>query len=510
MRHKALWLAMFVLAAAAAAWGQQGERVDQEMVAKIRAEGFERSQVMQTLFQLTDVTGPRLANSPGYDAAARWARDQMQAWGLSQSRLEAWGEFGYAWSLDYFHIDMLKPYYQPLIAYPRAWVRSTNGPVNGKPVIFTPQTKEEMEKFRGKLKGALVLMRPLVPLAANFTTPDARRFDEAQLTRLAESREAAPARPAQAAGQASPPGLTETQIMAFLREEGVSVLLESGRGTDGTVFVTGSRNYRLDSTLDLPAAVLAPEHYNRLYRLTEAGIDVEVRVQIESRFDRGDPQDYNVLAEIPGADPRLKDEIVMIGGHLDSWHAATGATDNAAGCAVAMEAARILLAVGAKPRRTIRVALWASEERGHSGSRGYVAQHLKPGSPEYEKFSAYFNHDNGTGRIRGVYLQGNEAVRPIFAAWLKPFQDLEAGTLTINNTGGSDHESFDAVGLPGFQFIQDPIHYSSRTHHSNMDDYDHLIPKDLMQSAVIMASFAYHAAMREEKLPRKPAKAADK
>jgi Zn-dependent M28 family amino/carboxypeptidase len=301
----------------------------------------------------------------------------------------------------------------------------------------------------------------------------------------------------------------QEKMMKLLREEGTAVLLEPSRGEHGTLFVGGGGSRSMGSDPALPSLVVAIEHYSRIARLLEKGLPVKLEINIQNRFYEDDSLGYNVVAEIPGTDKKLKDEVVMLGGHLDSWHAGTGATDNAAGCAVAMEAVRILKAIGVQPRRTIRIALWSGEEQGLLGSRGYAQKHFGDRGtmrlkPEHEKFSAYFNLDNGTGKIRGVYLQGNDAVRPIFEAWLKPFHDLGANTLTIRNTGGTDHLSFDAVGLPGFQFIQDRIDYDTRTHHTNMDVYDHALDGDLIQASVIMASFVYHTAMRDEKLPRKP------
>jgi len=337
---------------------------------------------------------------------------------------------------------------------------------------------------------------------------DAQRHDEKKLEELSQAPELGAANPFAARMQEfrAQRALRE-KMDKFLREEGVAVVLQPSRGEHGTIFTGGAGSRNVGAAPGFPTMVVAIEHYSRVWRLTEKGISVKLEINIKNRFYEEDSLGYNVIAEIPGTDKKLKDEVVMLGGHLDSWHSGTGTTDNAVGCAVAMEAVRILKALGVQPRRTIRVALWSGEEQGLLGSRGYVKKHfadpavMQP-TPEHEKFAGYFNLDNGTGKIRGVYLQGNDMVRPIFEAWLKPFNDLGAKTLTIRDTGGTDHLSFDAVGLPGFQFIQDEIDYDTRTHHTNMDVFDHAIKGDLMQASVIMASFVYHTAMREEKLPR--------
>jgi len=485
------------------------EPVDLQVIARIKQEGFGNSKVMEIASYLTDVYGPRLTGSPNLKAASEWARQKFAEWGLAHARLEPWGTFGRGWSLERFSIEMLEPQYMPIIAYPKAWTPGTGGPVVGSPVLVTLRSEDDFAAYKGKLKGAIVLLQPPRQVVTRFE-PDARRHSEDDLRRLAQAPEPGARSPMEAQREEiRAQRALQEKIARFLREEGVAVVLEPSRGEHGTIFVTGGGSYRLNAEPTVPWVVVAIEHYARLARLLEKKIPVKLEIAIRTRFHDDDPQGYNVLAEIPGVDPRLKDEIVMLGAHLDSWHAGTGATDNAAGSAVVMEAMRILAAIGIRPRRTIRVALWTGEEQGLLGSRAYVEKYFgNPRTmelkPDHAKISAYFNLDNGTGRIRGIYLQGNDAVRPIFEAWLRPFHDLGATTVTIRGTGGTDHLSFDAVGIPAFQFIQDPIDYGTRTHHTNMDVYDRLLASDLMQAAVIMASFVYHAAMREEKLPRKP------
>jgi len=483
------------------------EPVDQRAIAAFKVEGFQRSEVMETLSWLTDVYGPRLTNSPGYRAAAEWVRARAQQWGLANAHLEPWGRFGPGWSVDRFSVEMLAPSYNRLVAYPMAWTPSTPGVVAGTPVPVQISSPADFARYRGKLRNAIVMLGAPEPPGLPFTAP-ASRLSEDRLQSLREQLH--PGQP-----QSYQQGMAEFQtyqeqyraILGFLRDEGVAVLLEPS-SRDGLLVEVASVGYYLGNTEPLlPAFVIAKEHYGRVLRLLDKGIPVKLEISLTTSLQSRELEGTDVIAEIPGTDPQLGRELVMLGGHLDSWHSGTGATDNAAGCAVAMEAMRILKASGAKPRRTIRMALWDGEEQGYLGSIGYVRNHFgdpdtKVLKPEQAVVSAYFNLDNGSGRIRGVNLQGNEAVRPIFEAWLRPFNYLGAATLTTRNTGGTDHEVFHAVGIPGFQFIQDPLDYGSRTHHSMLDIYESTSADDLQQAAVIMASFVYHAAMRDELLPR--------
>jgi hypothetical protein len=507
MRKPSVILLCLLLSAPLIANAQ--EKVDLQMIGRIKAEGLTNSQVMETVSFLTDVHGPRLTGSPNMKAAGEWARDKMKEWGLVNAQLESWGVFGRGWATEKFSVEMIEPQYSSLIAYPEAWTGSTEGTITGAPVYAKIESEADFEKYRGKLSGAIVLTRPPVE-AKIHTEADGERYDEKKLADLAMA-ETPGARSEWAARREEFRRQRELRDKAakFFKAEGAAVLLSPSRiGDYGTIFVSGSGPRNIGAPPGLPSLILAIEHYNRIVRIIEKGIPVKLAINVQNKFYEADSLGYNTVAEIPGVDKKLKDEVVMLGGHLDSWHSGTGATDNAAGCAVAMEAVRILKVLGVQPRRTIRLALWSGEEQGLLGSRGYVKKHFGDVrtmtlAPEHEKFSAYFNLDNGTGKIRGVYLQSNEAVRPIFEAWLKPFNDLGANTLTIRNTSGTDHLSFNEIGLPGFQFIQDKIEYDTRTHHSNMDVYDHLQAGDLMQASVIMASFVYNAAMRDGKLPRK-------
>lgn len=487
---------------------QAVEPVDPQTIARIKMEGFQNSQVMDTLSYLTDVHGPRLSRSPGYQAAAAWSRDRLKEWGLS-SALEPWGVFGRGWSVERFSLEMIAPQYMRVIGYPRAWTPSLPGPLTGKPMLVEVKSKDDFEKHRGKLKGAIVMNGKPVKPEPHFKA-DAQRLSDEELARQLQAIE--PGEPKSywlEDEEWKKEEAKEKEIARFFREEGIAVLLEPSTRDHGVVRVSEGASHDPKAEPTFPAFVLAKEHYNRIARLLEKNIDVQLELSVKSRFHEEDTTGYNVVAEIPGTDARLKDQVVMLGGHLDSWHSGTGATDNAVGCAVVMEAVRILQAMGVKPRRTIRLALWGGEEQGYLGSLGYVKKHF--GDPEtmallteHAKFSAYFNIDNGTGRIRGAHLQGNEMARPIFEAYLAPFHYLGATTLTTQNTGGTDHMVFDAVGLPGFQFIQDPIEYGVRTHHTNMDVYDYVVEDDLKQAAVIVASLVYHTATREEMIPRKP------
>lgn len=492
------------------------EKVDMGMMDKIKNEGLNNSKVMDIAFFLTDVCGPRLTKSPGYDRAARWAISELKKWGLENAALEPWGEFGKSWELQKSYVAMTVPYYRPMIAYPKTWTKGSGGLQSAEVLLVNAKDSAELEKYRGRLKGKVLIINRTDTLKQSFKA-DANRFTDADLERMSNAQPPQ-RRPADTAelrrrreqlmrGQPSVAVANLLKLMAD-KEGAVAILSMSPRGHDGTLFVQGGGAYAdtaKDNFLDI---MITFEDYMSICRLLRANMPVKLDVDVKTSMNAKDTKGYNVIAEIKGTDPSLKEEVVMLGGHLDSWQGATGATDNAAGCAVMMEAVRILKTLGIKPRRTIRIALWNGEEQGLLGSRGYVKNHFGDPvtmelKPEHATFSSYFNIDNGTGRIRGVYLQGNEKVKEIFQQWLTPFHDLGAKTVTISNTGGTDHQAFDAVGLPGFQFIQDPIEYDTRTHHTNMDSYDHLIAEDLKQIATIVAAFVYNAAQRDEKLPRK-------
>jgi carboxypeptidase Q len=488
--------------------------LDNDAIQKIKKEGLENSQVMNIAFHLTDVSGPRLTNSPGYDKASKWAIAELTKWGLTNARLDPWGEFGKGWELKKSYIAMTAPYYRPLIGYPKAWTSGTSGLKSGEILLIEATDTIQLEQYKGKLSNKILLVYRKDTLKHSFK-PDANRYTEEELEKMSKAEPQQPrARMDSTQRQAMQQRMRSTtafnnKLKEWAKQEGaISILSMNPRGHDGTLFVQGGGAYTATSPENFLDMVIAAEDYLSLCRLVKSGEKVKMDLDVQTSFNQKDTKAYNVIAEIPGSDPNLKAEVVMIGGHLDSWQGSTGATDNAAGCAVMMEAVRILKASGLKPKRTIRIALWSGEEQGLFGSRNYVKNHLgDPATmklmPEQQNISAYYNLDNGTGKIRGIYLQGNEAVRPLFTNWLQPFIGDGASTVTINNTGGTDHLAFDAVGVPGFQFIQDPIEYDTRTHHTNMDTYDHLVPEDLKQASVIVASFVYNTAMRDEKIPRK-------
>lgn len=545
-----------------------------EVIDKIKDEGMNRSQVMQTLSYMTDVIGPRLTGSPGMKRANDWTRETLEKWGLQNAHLESWGPFGRGWTLKKFYATVDGPTAFPMIAHPKAWSPGTDtlfpapvvDPKAKKPktpapavpqstaytaevVTFNPQNEGELDQFKGKLKGKIVLVGAVRELKAEFEPQGTRRTD-ANLLELANAPNPnALPRPAAGGGPGpNPANVQAFQFAArrfrFLHEEGAAILIDTSfKGDGGTIFVQGAQAVQpappaaggtptpnvpvRDKNAVVPIQLTStPEHFNRISRMIAAGQKVTMTVDLAVEFQDQDLNGYNTIAEIPGTDPTLKEEVVMLGGHLDSWHAGTGATDNGSGCAVMMEAVRILQTLGLKPRRTIRIALWSGEEQGLLGSRAYVRQHFgyrgdgtTPAFgggagggqaalpltklPEYDKFSAYFNIDNGTGKIRGIYMQGNENVRPIFRSWLAPFREMGATTITSANTGGTDHQAFDAVGLPGFQFIQDEVEYSTRTHHSNMDSFDRIQADDMKQMSIILATFVYQSAMMDEKMPKK-------
>jgi hypothetical protein len=491
------------------------DKLNMEVIEKIKTEGSQNSKVMDIAFYLTDVSGPRLTKSSGFDRASNWAVGELKKWGLEDARLDPWGEFGKSWDLQKSYLAMTAPYYRPLIAYPKTWTKGTKGLQHAEVFLITAKDSVELEQYKGKLKGKIILLNRNDTLKQTFKA-DANRYTDDDLDKMANAQPQAPRQGRDTTRRGGGPRgqfQQAAQMLALLKamaekEGAVALLSTSPRGHDGTLFVQGGGAYTATSPDNFLDIVIAYEDYMSINRMLKAGIPVKLEADVKTSISAKDTKGYNVIAEIKGTDPSLKEEVVMLGGHLDSWQGATGATDNAAGCAVMMEAVRILKSIGVQPRRTIRIALWSGEEQGLHGSRNYVKNHFADPvdmklKPEHEKVSVYFNMDNGTGKFRGVYLQGNEKVKPIFAQWLEPFAGIGAKTLTISNTGGTDHLAFDAVGIPGFQFIQDEIEYDTRTHHTNMDSYDHLIAEDLKHNAIIAATFVYNAAMRDEKIPRK-------
>jgi len=575
-------------------------RVGADTIARIRDEGLNRSQVMETLTYLTEVIGPRLTGSPNLKRANEWTRDQMVSWGLTNAHLEAWGPFGRGWSLQRFSAQVVEPQAIPLIAWPKAWSGGLDAPVVADVVYLDAKTEADLEKYKGKLKGAVVLISSPRAVPAHFE-PLASRLSESNLLRLANAtpsgrraftgRRASTNAPSAPSPTSTPPpvsGATRTNVppqpgearpaaanqpadppparpsrqigsgerLPFAVREGAAVIVSnSSQGDGGTLFIgaatvvppsspgtnrpamSGRSPWAANAPAGPAQITLAVEDYNRLVRMIERGEKLKMAVDLQVQFHDRDPMAYNTFAEIPGSD--LRDEVVMLGAHLDSEHSGTGATDDGAGVAVCMEAVRILQTLKLQPRRTIRVGLWSGEEQGLLGSRAYVSKHfgyytnatnvaalrspkdqseqpaVRPSSSsrpsrklvrqrDYDRLSGYFNFDYGAGKIRGVYLQGNEAVRPLFRRWLEPFRDLGAETLSASGAGGTDHLAFDAVGLPGFQFIQDPLEYWTRTHHANADVLDRVQPDDLKQASVIMAAFVFNTATLDEKLPRKP------
>lgn len=505
-RQAAIIAALLLTVALASPWAQAGpERVDLDAIYKIKNEGLERSQVMETLSYLTDVHGPRLTNSPNIRRAAEWAMQRLTEWGVVNVRQERWGPFGRGWSSEKFTANVVSPQPFPLIAFSKAWAPGTNGAVTAEAVMAVIEEEKDFKEWSGKLRGKIVLAA--TPLEVKpFFDPPGRRFTDRDLADM-EMQPISAGRPPQRNFQGAQ--AFNRRRMEFFAKEGVAAVLEPGAGRNdhGAILVGGPRELRdAKSAPQPPQVVVATEHYGRIARTLEKKVPVMIELNVQNRYYDQTLDAFNVLGEIPGTDKA--DEIVMLGAHFDSWHAGTGATDNAAGSAAMMEAMRILKATGLPLRRTVRMALWTGEEQGLLGSRAYVKQQF--GDPEtmrltpaHARLSGYFNMDNGTGAIRGVYLQGNEAIRPVFEAWMAPFRNLGMTTLTIRNTGGTDHLAFDAVGLPGFQFIQDPVEYSSHSHHTNMDLYERIQPQDMMKNAVIIASFVYHAANRDGLLPRK-------
>ena len=489
--------------------------------------------IMETMYNLTDRYGPRLTNSPQYRAAGDWAVGQLKEWGLSNVHLEKWstksegrgggGGRGNAgpssipsWQITGYSGAMVEPTYMSIIGYPQAWSGGTDGPVTGEAIRIQLQTPADLDTCHGKLKGKIVLTGA-GPLDLPFpTTALAHRYTDEELLGLIPEQFPTGGAAAGRGGRGgnNGPTLTQEQQQAFTermrtyyQDEGVLLTITaSARGESGVVFASNGAPRTGDPTKNLPQVAITAENYNRIARLLQHEVPVKLSFDIKVQFDTSITDAFNVIAEIPGA--TKPNELVMVGGHFDSWHMGTGATDNGAGSAVAMEVMRILKSLNLKMDRTVRMALWGGEEEGLLGSAAYVKDHFADRTTmkttaEHDGFAGYFNIDNGTGRVRGIYLQGNEMVRPIFEQWFAALKDVTPGYITIRNTGGTDHQSFDAVGLPGFQFIQDPMDYDTRTHHSNMDVYERIQQGDMQQMAIVEAAFVYNAATRPEKLPRK-------
>jgi carboxypeptidase Q len=513
------------------------ETLDLNMYQRIRDEGLQHSHIMEYASGLMDGIGPRLTGSPNLKKANEWTRDQLTAMGCSNAHLEDWGEFGIGWRQLNTWVRMSAPDTAVFIAQALPWSASSHGPINGRAIWMDPKDEKDLEQYKGKLEGKIVFvgaMRDVKPI----DKPLFERREDADLKKTVEYPVHVGEREDFFASFIKRLEFREKlgQFIAAEHAAGIVVPSRDGRnngGQGGTIFDDGGSGmgwftYKREHAEPLPIVVMAIESYGRVYRLLKANVPVNIEMDVETEFTGDHEHGFDTIAEIPGTDPALKDEVVMVGGHLDSWASGTGATDNGAGTIVAMEVMRILNALHVQPRRTIRVGLWTGEEQGEFGSYGYVKQHFgyvplseapdqvklpeflrKPAGPvqlkpEQQKISGYFNVDNGSGKIRGIYLQQNAAIASIFEQWMNPLADLGVSTITMRDTGGTDHEAFDSVGIPGFQFIQDGLDYSSRTHHSNQDVYERLQPDDLAQAATVEAIFVYNTAMRDQMLPRKP------
>lgn len=484
------------------------EKIDLNIIHQIKKEAMQNSQIQKLSHELTDFIGPRLSGSTNLKNARNWAITNFNQWQLFQVKEDAWGEFGNGWDIEKSYIAMTKPYYQALIGVPKAWTKGTAGEVKGEIILVDIKDEADYIKYVGKLKNKIIILPSTNKYETKFEA-DAKRQSEEDLDKIIQFP---------LSGRTSrytPEELVDLRKRAalnrktdeFLLKEGVALKITGTRGNFGSVFSSSVRSYNLNENETLPEMELTFEHHARMIRLLESGKTVEVEANIQTKFLIQDKQGYNVMAEIKGTDKKLKDELVLLGGHLDSWHGGTGANDNASGVIVMMEAMRILKALNIQPKRTIRIVLWGEEEQGLFGSLGYVKKYVMDKEAnktlaEFDKISAYYNLDNGSGKIRGIYTQSNDMVKPIFEQWFAPFHELGAKTISNRNTGSTDHVAFDGVGVPGFQFIQDPIDYG-KGYHTNMDLYERMMLDDMKQASIIIASLVYHTAMRDEKLPRK-------
>jgi len=482
------------------------ENVDTAAFRKIRNAEMSNSHIPWIAHNITDVSGSRLTNSPGYFRAGKWAIETMKSWGMTNAALEPWGDYGRGWEADQFSISMTAPYSQAIIGYAVPWSASTGGEIKAPVAILRSAMLTDtayMNKHLNDYKGKIVYLASDRKTIDGDFKPFSERLTDSQLMKMPDTYMI---ERKMIDYYINILKTQDDQLMKLKKAGALAMLTANGR--DGTVVVQAFSGYKKGWPEGLPEAVISGVDGLKLKRLIASGHEVVLSLNIKSKFYDDDTKGYNVVAEIPGSDPKLKAQLVMLGGHMDSWTAGTGATDNGAGCIVMMEAVRLLDSLHLQPKRTIRIVLWGGEEEGLLGSYGYVKNHFGDGQtgvfkPEQAKVSAYFNLDNGSGKIRGIFAQKNEAVKPIFEQWLTPFNDLGAKTVTPSNTGSTDHLSFDWVNIPGFQFIQDPLDYESKTHHTNMDTYDYLQIDDLKQAAIIVASFVYQAANRPDMLPRK-------
>lgn len=531
MKNRAVAFAVALSLSLPAVPAAAAESVDLDAVTRIREEGFKRSKVGDISFELLDKLGPRLTGSPNYRRSAEWAKAKLTELGLANARIEPF-EFGRGWKMEKVSLRMTSPDVAFMPAVPKAWTPGTNGPVRGKAILAKLEEAADLDKWKGKLAGAVLLVGEVKEPKAidKQEKPESYRLDEKGLEEVSSYavRAGGPPRDMERAKRRYE---FSRKLRKFLEEEKVVAVIEATRGADGLIFVQGGGAWKkAEGEGDgVPQLVTTQDAFQRAARLLDKKVDVEIEVDVTASYTPEDPlAAANILAEIPGTDKKLADEVVMIGAHFDSWHAGTGATDNGAGTIAAMEAVRILKAAGLNPRRTVRIALWGGEEEGLMGSRDWVAKNLaarpdptdpkekdlpswmrKPTGPlqtkpAHAKVSGYFNLDNGTGKVRGIYSEDNAAIRPVFEPWVDPLKDLGVSAVTLRRTGGTDHMSFDGVGVPGFQFVQDEMDYNQRTHHSNADTLDRLVKEDLMQAAVVMATFVWQTAQRDGMLPRKP------
>jgi carboxypeptidase Q len=504
--------ALIIVLSIVALDGVAQENVDSDVVARIKEEAFQHSQVMDTLIYLSDVYGPRLTGSRAYYEAAEWTKQRLESWGIENVHFDSYRDDLRGWEIESYSVEMIAPRYMNITALPDAWTAGTNGEVIGEPIIVDYASWRALQELKGQLRGK-ILMSPEIHAHGRkregvFTEQELKNAESHINPRNMDGLDNSDLGPAEGRRRRDRGESEGGNVEQFLLDEGVAAVIRGSSKAPGTLDAGQQQYIKIGDMKPVPHFVISREQHSRMARMIERDAKITLRLHLKTRFYTDPEYSTNIIAEMPGTDRRLKEQLVLVGGHFDSYQSATGASDNGAGCATTMEVMRILKTLGIKPRRTIRLVLWGSEEQGHLGSRGYINKYVADARTgedkgELSRISVYFNHDNNGHNIRGIYTLGNEAIRPIFESYLEPFHYLGAETVTAEYAGGTDHVAFDALNIPAFEWIQDPMQYFYTQIHTSMDVTDFIEEDTLKRNTAIIATFVYHAAMRDEMMPRK-------